>query len=204
MDQGKKETAEGEGDEEDWALDCVVVGSSGKTFQASKAVLAAKSKVFKEILSKPPSAGQAPGDPVTLQLDDDDQEIQALLENFHHPDKFLKSIIPELSKEGVQSLKSLTVIATKYGLKGAAHPRERFIAEHHRRAPVAYSPCCIFRSLYVLYSVVVRTIPRSVHCVWPGGQRTGAVLQGCCGKWRHVYRRHKCWRALRAAMGAAI
>lgn len=140
MDQVKKESTEGEGEEEDWALDCVVVGSSGKTFQASKALLAAKSKVFKDLLSKVPANGKTPADPVTLQLDDDDQEIQALLENFHQPDRFLKSIIPELSKEGVQNLKSLTIIATKYGLKGAARRINPFTAENDRHAPIDYAP----------------------------------------------------------------
>jgi hypothetical protein len=117
----KKSPEHDDGDE--WVTDCVLVSKSGTRFPASKVLLAAKSPVFRDMIAKCLSekdkdASSSRSDKVPLE--DEDAEIQALVEHLHRPDKFLKAVIPELTKEGAQNLKALTSIAFKYNMKGAS------------------------------------------------------------------------------------
>jgi hypothetical protein len=53
-----------------------------------------------------------------IPLDDPEEEVRALVEHLHQPDRFLESVIPEVTKEGAARIIQLTPIAFKYDMQG--------------------------------------------------------------------------------------
>lgn len=55
---------------------------------------------------------------MVIPLDDPEEEIEALMEHFHQPDRWLESLMPTATKEGTAKVLRLAAIAFKYNVQG--------------------------------------------------------------------------------------
>jgi hypothetical protein len=53
-----------------------------------------------------------------IPLDDPEEQIQALVEHLHQPERFLGSVLPTVSMEGTAKIVNLAPIAFKYDIQG--------------------------------------------------------------------------------------
>lgn len=116
--------------------DCVFKTKSGSSYHTSKAVLATASPFFKDLVesceqtasldavgqdhvSDPCSQTLNKGKIFEIPLEDDaEEEIIALVEHLHQPDRFWGSLVPVVTKEGATKLLKLAPIAFKYDIQG--------------------------------------------------------------------------------------
>ncbi len=57
-------------------------------------------------------------DVLEMPLEDPDEEIAALVEHLHRPERFLESAVPILTKEGSDRILILAPMAFKYDMEG--------------------------------------------------------------------------------------
>ncbi len=116
--------------------DCVIRTKSGSLYYTFSGSLAACSPVFRDLVEcceQNPLSGDIAediGSPsakrqrystsnlLEIPLDDPDQEVEALVEHLHQPDRFLLAVVPTVTKEGAVRIAHLTPIASKYDMQG--------------------------------------------------------------------------------------
>jgi hypothetical protein len=54
-----------------------------------------------------------------MQIQNPEEEIEALVEHLHQPERFWSSVVPSVTKEGAKRILRLTPIASKYDMEGA-------------------------------------------------------------------------------------
>lgn len=109
---------------------------SGQKYYTLRGLLAACSSVFRDIIEscggeivleqrpEPKSSDSKSKTTIIFEvmeipLDDTKEEVKALMEHLHQPDRLLGSLIPEVTKEGAEKVLRLASIALKYDLQGA-------------------------------------------------------------------------------------
>lgn len=110
--------------------DCVLLSESGRKFPSSKAALALKSSVFKDLLTacKPPADASGSGNnPEVPLMDHTDQEVELMWRQVHGLDPILGYVVfndtPELDPNVLQRARdaiALTEIAHKFNVTGRA------------------------------------------------------------------------------------
>jgi hypothetical protein len=113
---------------------CVIKFKSGSKFYTFIGAVVACSPVFRDLVEccgAQPSAEDGDGqgsssaaqtsntkEMFEIPLEDPDDEINALVEYLHQPDRILRSVVPTVTKEGAVSILHLAPIAFKYDMQG--------------------------------------------------------------------------------------
>jgi hypothetical protein len=133
--------------------DCVIKSRSGSVHYTCTGALVACSPVFQGLvdvcgkklsldeLGQNRNSGsdtqQTPRKVLEIPLDEPEEEIETLVEHLHQPDRFLVSVVPEVTEEGAARILHLAPIAFKYDMQGKFnHP----FCSNKQEASVAMSP----------------------------------------------------------------
>lgn len=123
--------------------DCVIKAESGRLFYTSRGFLATFSPVFRGLVEccgqrQPSNKTEQPSKltsededsnphkQLVIPLEDPEEEVATLVEHLHQPERFLQSVVPVVTKEGVARVLLLAPIAFKYDMQGIFRPRWYF------------------------------------------------------------------------------
>jgi hypothetical protein len=115
--------------------DCVIKNASGSSYYTLAGSLAGCSPVLRDLVQccgQEPSTDKMGDDPnpsmitesfsgrrvLEIPVQDPDEEVIALIELLHQPDRFLLSVVPTMTQEGATRILNLTPIAFKYDMQG--------------------------------------------------------------------------------------
>jgi hypothetical protein len=115
--------------------DCVLKCVSGSLYYTTKASMAGCSPIFKDLVEccgPEPTSSKVEechkrgsklqtctrSDMMEIPMPDPEEEVKASVELLHQPDRFLGSVVPNVTKKGAANMLQLGPIAHKYHIQG--------------------------------------------------------------------------------------